>query len=56
MTAQRVLAVEFRAVDGRSWSAIGGGSTVAAAISSARESCPGGVSWDAVAWDDLYGE
>jgi len=56
MTGQRILAVEFRAGDGRQWSALGGGATVAAAISSARESCPDGVSWEAVAWDDLYGE
>ncbi|HUK99122.1 MAG TPA: hypothetical protein VLV46_15885 [Gaiellaceae bacterium] len=56
MTGQRILTVEFRARDGRSWSAIGGGATVAAAIASARESCPAGAAWDAVGWDDLFGD
>jgi hypothetical protein len=53
---QRSLAVEFRSRDGRSWSAIGGGATVAAVISWARESCPDDVLWEAVSWKDLYGE
>ncbi len=53
---QRILAVEFQSPDGRSWSAIGGGTTAAAAISYARESCPDGTTWAAVGWDDLYGE
>ena len=56
MTSQRILAVEFRAGDGRPWHAIGGGATVAAAIASARECCPAGATWDAVTWDDLCGE
>jgi hypothetical protein len=53
---QRILAVELRSSDGRCWNAIGGGATVAAAISDARESCPGDATWDAVGWNDLYGE
>jgi hypothetical protein len=53
---QRVLAVEFRAPDGRRWNAIGGGATVAAAIAYARESCPDDATWVAVGWNDLYGE
>jgi hypothetical protein len=53
---QRILAVEFRSADGRCWNAIGGGATVAAAISYARESCPDDATWDAVSWNDLYGD
>ncbi len=53
---QRILAVEFRSPDGRSWNAIGGGATASAAISYARTSCPDGTTWDAVSWEDLYGE
>jgi xanthine/CO dehydrogenase XdhC/CoxF family maturation factor len=53
---QRILAVEFRSPDGRSWNAIGGGDTVAAAIDWARESCPGGTTWQTVSWHDLHGD
>ncbi len=53
---QRILAVEFRSADGRHWNAIGGGATVAAAIIDARESCPDNATWDAVNWNDLYGD
>lgn len=56
MPAQRILAVEFRSPDGRRWSAIGGGVTLAEAIGCARESCPDDTTWDAVGWNDLYGE
>jgi hypothetical protein len=52
---QRILAVEFRSADGRDWNAIGGGATVAEAIIHARES-PNDATWDAVGWNDLYGE
>jgi hypothetical protein len=55
-TEQLVLAVVFRSPDGRYWNAIGGGETVAAAVVYARESCPDDATWDAVSWDDLYGE
>jgi hypothetical protein len=56
MSEQRILAVEFRSEDGRTWSAIGGGPTIAAAIRSARRSCPADGSRGAVSWQDLYGE
>jgi hypothetical protein len=54
--AQRILNVEFRAPDGRSWKAIGGGETLAAAIEWARGSCPDGTNWEPVGWNDVYGE
>jgi hypothetical protein len=54
--AQQTLSVEFESPDGRSWTAIGGGDTVAAAIEWARESCPRGTNWEARGWEDLYGE
>jgi hypothetical protein len=53
---QRILAVEFRTDDGRRWNAIGGGPTVAAAIDYAHESCPDDATWNAVRWNNLYGE
>lgn len=53
--AQLSLTVEFRAPDGRSWHAIGGGETLADAIAFAKDSCPTGTSWQPVAWNDLYG-
>jgi hypothetical protein len=55
-TAQLILAVEFRSTDGRSWSAIGGGATVAAALDWARECCPDDTSWELLGWEDLYGD
>ena len=51
-----IVAAEFRSPDGRSCNAIGGGDTVAAAIDWARESCPGGTTWQTVGWNDLYGD
>jgi hypothetical protein len=56
VSKQRVLAVEFRSPDGRTWRAVGGGPTAAAAIEYARESCPAGAEWHVVGWNDLYGE
>jgi hypothetical protein len=53
---QQILAVRFRSPEGSWWRAIGGGATVAAAIRSARESCPGDTTWTAVAWSELYGD
>src|SRR5215211_5319315 len=53
---QPILAVWFRSPDGRSWSAIGGGATVAEAINFARESCPDDATWHPVSWNDLYGD
>jgi hypothetical protein len=54
--AQLILAVEFVSADGRTWTAIGGGETVAAAIAGAEESCPADTSWDPLDWNDLYGD
>jgi hypothetical protein len=56
VSEQRILAVEFRSDQGRSWNAIGGGATVVAAIASARNGCPDDATWTAVAWNDLYGD
>ena len=53
---QRILAVEFRSPSGRHWKAIGGGATVAAAITDAHLNCPDDATWAAVSWNDLYGE
>jgi xanthine/CO dehydrogenase XdhC/CoxF family maturation factor len=53
---QRVLLVEFVSSDGRSWQAVGGGNTRAAAIAFARDSCPTGVRWEPVRWSALYGD
>jgi hypothetical protein len=55
-TEQRILSVEFRSLDGRSWTAIGGGDTLAAAIEWAWESCPRDADWRPVGWEDLYGD
>jgi hypothetical protein len=54
--APRILSVEFRSPDRRSWNAVGGGDTLEAAIDWARESCPSGTTWEPVTWNDLYGE
>lgn len=53
---QQILSVEFRSPDWRSWNAIGGGDTLAEAIEWAGESCPRGTAWEAIGWEDLYGE
>jgi hypothetical protein len=53
---QRILAVEFVSDDGRTWKAIGGGVTLAAAIASASECCPDDTIWHPVDWNDLYGD
>jgi hypothetical protein len=53
---QRILAVEFVSADGRTWNAIGGGDTLAAAIASAREGCPDDTIWHPLDWNDLYGD
>jgi hypothetical protein len=45
MLASSILEVEFVAADGRTWTAIGGGESVAAAITFARESCPDDATW-----------
>jgi hypothetical protein len=53
---QRLLNVEFRSPDGHTWTAIGGGATVAAAIAWARECCPGATTWAPVGWSNVYGD
>jgi len=53
---QQILSVEFSSPDGRTWSAVGGGPTLAAAIAFARDSCPPDTTWQAVRWNDLYGD
>jgi hypothetical protein len=53
---QLILAVEFVSSDGRIWKAIGGGDTLAAAVASARGSCPDDASWQPLEWSDLYGD
>ena len=56
VSEQQILVVRFRSPEGRHWHAIGGGATVAAAITFARESCPDDATWDLVGWGDLYGD
>jgi hypothetical protein len=56
MVAYSILKVEFVAADGRTWTAIGGGENVAAAIAFARESCPDDAAWQPRTWNDLYGD
>jgi hypothetical protein len=56
MPEQHILAVEFRSGDGRSWNAIGGGSTIQSAISYAWRSCPADAIWEAIRWEDLFGD
>jgi hypothetical protein len=53
---QRILCVELRSGDGRSWRAVGGGTTVADAVRWALDSCPADTEWDAVSRVDLYGD
>lgn len=53
---QRIVSVEFRSAGGRSWKAIGGGDTLAAALEWAWQSCPPGASWRLVGWEDLHGD
>jgi hypothetical protein len=55
-STHRILAVWFCSTDGRDWNTIGGGATVAAAIIDARESCPNDTTWEALSWNDLYGD
>jgi len=54
-THHTILSVEFNSADGRTWQAIGGGDTLAAAIAAARDSCPTEATWRPVRWNDLYG-
>ncbi len=51
-----LLNVEFEGPGGEEWSSLGGGETIGEAIDSARDALPAGVEWDAVRWNDLWGE
>jgi hypothetical protein len=55
-SSEYMIRVDFAAPYGRRWSAIGGGATLREAIGFARESCPTGVAWEAIGWNDLYGD
>jgi hypothetical protein len=54
--AQHLLVVELASADGRAWQAIGAGDTLADAVAFAQESCPADTTWQAVSWNDLYGD
>jgi hypothetical protein len=54
--AQHILTVGFTSPDGRTWHAIGGADTVAAAIAFAQESCPTDATWQPIRWTHLYGD
>ena len=51
-----LLSVDFTTIDGKEWSALGGGDSVAEAIASAREPLPAGADWSVARWNELYGE
>ena len=51
-----LLNADFEGSGGEEWSSVGGGDTVREAIDSAREALPAGAEWDAVRWNDLWGE
>jgi hypothetical protein len=53
---QVVLSVELEAPGGLRWRAIGGGASLADAITFARESAPDGHYWRVVRVTDLYGD
>ena len=53
---QHIVSVEFGSLDGRTWQAIGGGDSLAAAIAFAQDSCPTDTTWRPLRWNDLYGE
>jgi hypothetical protein len=48
--------VELEAPDGRRWTAVGGGETLADAIEFAVASAPADTRWCVVAWAPLYGD
>ena len=52
----RILNLRFGSTDGRQWNTIGGGATEAAAIIDARESCLDDATWEALSWNNLYGD
>ena len=51
-----LLSVDFETLDGKEWSALGGGDSIVEAIASARESLPAGADWQVSRWNELYGE
>lgn len=51
-----LLTVDFRSPEGREWSAVGGGESVAEAVEIARGSLPTGPDWKLAGWNELYGE
>jgi hypothetical protein len=51
-----VLVVDFTSPEGRSWSAVGGGHSLAEAIAFAQESCPTDATWRPLDWNELYGD
>jgi hypothetical protein len=55
-SSQFVIRVDFEAPGGERWSAIGGGASCAEAIDFARQSCPTGLAWEPIGWNDLYGD
>lgn len=54
--AQHMLMVEFASPDARTWQAIGGGNTLAAAIAFAQDSCPTDTTWRPISWTEVYGD
>jgi hypothetical protein len=55
-TGQVVLMVDLISPQGRTWSAVGLGDTLAEALAFARDSCPTDTTWQPVRWNDLYGD
>ena len=53
---QLILSVQFSSPDGRSWLAVGGGTTLAEALAFAQDSCPTDTDWQPFSWNDLYGD
>jgi hypothetical protein len=51
-----LLNVDFATAGGDEWSAIGGGDSIPEAIAAARDALPGGLEWELVRWNHLYGE
>ena len=51
-----LLNVDFASGTGDEWSAIGGGDSLPEAIAAARGALPGGLDWELVRWNHLYGD
>jgi hypothetical protein len=52
---QRILSVDFMSADGYSWTAVGGGETIAEA-STGRACCPPDRTWEPVGREDLHSD